>query len=169
MSNYKQRDIAFLDEVGGYYIKHVMAMTEEKLERKSDIAAELAYRDYLITDLMNQISKLKRGEQMTLGELINRLHEFNMEDEICNLSNPHSYRGYYEHLAFEYNPLSYIKVKYIIEMCEGCIGKVFEGYKGGEYEMNRNTPVWIAKYGYSGEKIIDVTLDSGVISTIDRF
>lgn len=51
MSNEKQyadRDIMDLDEKGNYYFCHVDAMTGESLHRKSDIAAELGYRDMLI-------------------------------------------------------------------------------------------------------------------------
>jgi hypothetical protein len=52
---YEDRDIMALDRVGGYYIRHVGAMTAEKLHDKSDIAAELAYRDWLIDDLLQQL------------------------------------------------------------------------------------------------------------------
>lgn len=51
MSNQKQyadRDIMQLDEDGGYYFRHVNAMTGEGLHSKSDIAAELGHRDQLI-------------------------------------------------------------------------------------------------------------------------
>lgn len=51
MSNQKQyadRDIMQLDEDGGYYFRHVDAMTGESLHSKSDIAAELGHRDQLI-------------------------------------------------------------------------------------------------------------------------
>lgn len=51
MSNeklYAERDICELDDLGGFYTKHVSAMTAEQLHSKSDIAAELAYRDRII-------------------------------------------------------------------------------------------------------------------------
>lgn len=48
---YANRDIMKLDELGKYYCNHVSAMTREKLHDKSDIAAELGYRDYLIDQL----------------------------------------------------------------------------------------------------------------------
>lgn len=50
--HYAERDIMALDEAGGYYIRHVSAMTGEKLHSKSDIAAELAYRDMLIDNML---------------------------------------------------------------------------------------------------------------------
>lgn len=46
---YADRDIMGLDEEGDYYSKHVDAMTGEGLHCKSDIAAELGYRDSLIS------------------------------------------------------------------------------------------------------------------------
>lgn len=52
MSKYKERDPMALDDAGGYYFRHVNAMTGEKLHSKAAIAAELGYRDMLIDDLL---------------------------------------------------------------------------------------------------------------------
>lgn len=57
---YAERDIMALDEAGNYYIKHVSAMTGEKLHSKSDIAAELAHRDYEIDKLKARIQELEQ-------------------------------------------------------------------------------------------------------------
>lgn len=48
---YAKRDIEALDEAGSYFFLHMSAMTSEKLHSKSDIAAELAYRDKVIDEL----------------------------------------------------------------------------------------------------------------------
>ena len=56
MSEYEKRDIMKLDEDGGYYFRHVNAMTEEKLHSKSDIAAEFGLRDKEI-DRLGDIAK----------------------------------------------------------------------------------------------------------------
>ena len=48
---YAERDICELDAAGGFYFKHVLAMTAEQLHSKSDIAAELAHRDLRIQQL----------------------------------------------------------------------------------------------------------------------
>jgi hypothetical protein len=58
---YKERDIEFLDEMGGYYCQHIMAMTEEELHDKMDIAAELAYRDYKIDQMQMQLEEFLDG------------------------------------------------------------------------------------------------------------
>lgn len=42
---YAERDVIQLDRDGNYYCRHVRAMTAEGLHSKSDIAAELAWRD----------------------------------------------------------------------------------------------------------------------------
>lgn len=49
---YAERDIEALDNFGGFYSKHVSAMTSESLHLKSSIAAELGYRDMLISKLI---------------------------------------------------------------------------------------------------------------------
>jgi len=59
MKLYDKRDIEELDRIGEYYYKHVSAMTDENLHSKTDIAAELAWRDYLIELNIKQINKLK--------------------------------------------------------------------------------------------------------------
>lgn len=55
---YAERDAMALDEAGGHYFRHVMAMTAEKLHLKGDIAAELGYRDMQIAALQEQVQKL---------------------------------------------------------------------------------------------------------------
>lgn len=49
---YAERDIEALDEIGSFYYQHISAMTAESLHSKSAIAAELGYRDMLITELV---------------------------------------------------------------------------------------------------------------------
>lgn len=61
---YTERDIMALDEAGNYYCKHVSAMTSEKLHSKSDIAAELAQRDYEIEALKVQVVMLRVACQL---------------------------------------------------------------------------------------------------------
>lgn len=46
MRHYRDRDIV---QFGKHYANHVNAMTKEGLHEKSDIAAELAYRDQLLS------------------------------------------------------------------------------------------------------------------------
>lgn len=54
---YAKRNIVELDRAGGYYARHVAAMTEEGLHSKSDIAAELGWRDALIASLTENLNR----------------------------------------------------------------------------------------------------------------
>lgn len=62
----EDRDAFELDKAGGYYTRHVVAMTKEGLHSKSDIAAELAYRDMVIDELKAQVEQL-REEKVQAG------------------------------------------------------------------------------------------------------
>jgi hypothetical protein len=55
---YADRDPMALDKAGGFYIRHVSAMTREGLHSKADIAAELGWRDMLIASLEEQNAAL---------------------------------------------------------------------------------------------------------------
>ena len=59
MSQYKERDLMKLDKDGNWYSTHVRAMTAEDLRSKSDIAAELGFRDKKIADLEAYIVELE--------------------------------------------------------------------------------------------------------------
>ncbi len=56
---YPAQDPAELDKAGGYYVKHVAAMTTEGLHGKGEIAEQLAMRDKRIDELE---AKLKDAE-----------------------------------------------------------------------------------------------------------
>lgn len=51
-------DIRDTDEFPDLYIAHVSAMTTERLHKKSEIAAELAWRDKRIAELESEIDSL---------------------------------------------------------------------------------------------------------------
>jgi hypothetical protein len=48
---YAERDLMAMDIAGNHYCRHVDHMTREKLHSKSDIAAELGWRDMQIAKL----------------------------------------------------------------------------------------------------------------------
>lgn len=56
---YADRDVMQLDEDGGHYCRHVDRMTAEGLHSKSDIAAELGFRDMLIAGLKHNLHAIK--------------------------------------------------------------------------------------------------------------
>lgn len=61
MSEYQERDIVGMDEEGDYYMRHIAAMTKEDLRSKSDIAAELGYRDMTIERLTEENRHLRKA------------------------------------------------------------------------------------------------------------
>jgi hypothetical protein len=94
--------------------------------------------------------------QMTLGDMIDRLAAMPQDAEVDALGRPISYRGYYSDLAFTPKE-GRMKVSEALALCRSCEGRVFNGYKGGEFTMDRNTPVWIADVGDSGSpRIMDL-------------
>lgn len=93
---------------------------------------------------------------MTLGELIDRLHEFNDVVTVRVGGGPvhlypdcsiRSYRGVYEDLALGVTLEHGCCVRQLLDVLEGAVGETFTGYKGGEFVMTRDTRVWLANYG----------------------
>lgn len=56
---YAERDLMGLDRNGNHYCKHILAMTREGLHAKSDIAAELAFRDSELAALREELESWK--------------------------------------------------------------------------------------------------------------
>ncbi|MDX1527022.1 MAG: hypothetical protein R3337_00255 [Gammaproteobacteria bacterium] len=65
---YAPRDIEALDRAGNYYCRHLEAMTTEGLHSKSDIAAELAFRDERIQRLCREVARLNVRISMACEE-----------------------------------------------------------------------------------------------------
>jgi hypothetical protein len=65
-------------------------------------------------------------------------------------SYPHSYRGYYDQLAFTQETRT----------GTGVVGRTVPGWKGGDYTMERNTSIFIAEVGSLGGQF-------GVIFEVD--
>lgn len=57
-----------------------------------------------------------------------------------------SYRGYYEQLAVGYSEGVGLTVTELLTKLREAVGKTFTGYKGGEYRMGLETPMWAANY-----------------------
>lgn len=95
---------------------------------------------------------------MTLGQMIDQLNRI---DKTLSVSYDFvhfkpwglcSYRGYYEQLALGYTD-DYAKemnVGILLELLKDTIDKVFEGWKGGDYQMGEDTPMWVANPGEAG-------------------
>jgi hypothetical protein len=75
------------------------------------------------------------------------------------LGEPHSFRGYYEDLAFE--PERNVSVAYMLANAKKAMGSTYSGWKGGEYVMGEYTECWISYEGTSHQatKIGSVLMD----------
>jgi hypothetical protein len=94
---------------------------------------------------------------MRLKELIEELEKHHPAKHVpLGFGRPHSYRGYYEQLAF--SPVENTTVGDMLNAAKTAMGKTFTGYKGGEYEMGEWTECNLAEYGSCGETIGPVLL-----------
>ena len=85
-------------------------------------------------------------QQLTLGELIDELRRVDPE-QVCaeGFGSAHSYRGDYSLLAF--TPATNVKVGAMLAEAEKAVGQTFCGWKGGDYVMDRETILHLAKNG----------------------
>jgi hypothetical protein len=91
---------------------------------------------------------------MSIQELYETILHFDQGVTLFSApSKPHSYRGYYERLAFEPSIVN-STIGEFRTMLIDCIGKTFTGYKGGKFTMCKDTIVHLAHCGSTGGEII---------------
>ena len=119
-----------------------------------------------LMDGMSQQWQRERAEtQLTLGALIDQLKTMG-NTPITGLGELMSYRGYYSDLAFE--PVEQaVPASALLADCKDAMGQEFTGYKGGEYVMGTNTPLWVAPFGCCGKKLMEVTSDGQLVLADD--
>ena len=106
--------------------------------------------------------ELKISPQLLLGELILKLEAVNTpckdgsEKEVrfdfgyFRPTNLDSWRGIYAELALGYSETEKdITVNELIKILKEAIGKTYTGYKGGDFVMGKNTPIWVSNYSES--------------------
>lgn len=101
-----------------------------------------------------------RPSHYTLGELIARLRqEVDHTRRVkVGFHEPHSYRGYYEQLAFEL--ATDVTIAEMLAAAESALGATYQGWKGGDYTMTDYTDVWlVAERGDCGETLGAVFLE----------
>lgn len=112
---------------------------------------------------------LANSDQLTLGELILKLEPIaekqgkdqarvRYDFEYLFPNDIDSWRGSYDELALNFTSEGdEMKVSDFLKMLKECVGKTFFGYKGGEFTMNKHTPIWVANYRNAGNTaVIDV-------------
>lgn len=105
-------------------------------------------------------------KELVLGDVIERLESEPVEKRLkLGFGEPHSYRGYYEQLAFE--PARNVTVGAMLAAARSALGKTFQGWKGGDYVMNEDSSVWLAHLGAVGEPLggllLECLLDSEAV------
>jgi len=112
--------------------------------------------------------QIDKSEQLSLGEMILKLEPIvekqkqriaenkteatvQYDFEYLYPTSINSWRGTDEN---GYKPMT---VTEFLALLRGCVGKGFTGYKGGKFIMTKNTPVWVANFGNSGNTaVIDI-------------
>lgn len=99
------------------------------------------------------------GPQWTLGQLIDACaalgsgrDDTEVVFDFCGASprDIDSWRGSYAELALSYTFEKTMTLGAFMALLKGANGATFDGYKGGEFCMSRDTPVWVANWGNSG-------------------
>lgn len=120
-----------------------------------------------IQKFINDANKAWRNEransQLTLGKLMEILKSFPSDKKVEKLFEPMSYRGYYDDIALKHSAEEQTVAELIDLLGNSCLYKEFCGYKGGDFFMDDNTPVWIADYGCTGLKIVGIIEDGNVL------
>ena len=95
---------------------------------------------------------------MRLKELIERLEALPKE---CifkrGFGSAHSWRGSYSELAF--SPMENSKVSEMLAIARSAVGAVYHGWKGGEFEMDLETEVYLDEQGEccdDGDRIMEL-------------
>ncbi len=127
---------------------------------------------------MQRAEEMKTSPQLTLGKLIAKLEAIEDKskpvifDEIYHPSDIDSWRGSYCELALayakEHESMALSTADFLARIIP-IAGATLYGYKGGEFLMTEDTPVWVANYGESGgftyegdiwsQAVIDVSED----------
>ena len=107
--------------------------------------------------------RFRSRDQLTLGELNDQLaklklrkgkeeisYEFQVNGLSVKLSTVDSYRGYYVDLAIHAVLGAYTDFSRFRQTLKKAQGKTFEGWKGGDYLMGQDTPLWLAPEGHCG-------------------
>lgn len=104
---------------------------------------------------------------MSLGNLITALEAADPRLVLPDgFHHPHSYRGYYDELAFE--PAQNVTVADMLADARSALGATYQGWKGGDYAMSEHTTCWLAEQGLSfgdmlGPLLVKLMLAAGYI------
>lgn len=118
-------------------------------------------------DAMSNASRRDRKSyHLTLEAAIKGLEMVVPETELrtedgLGVGKVSSYRGYYSDLAFcpAVQPTT---IGAVLTDLRAALGQTFEGYKGGDFLMDADTPLWISAYGSaSGLAVTGLRMENG--------
>lgn len=137
-----------------------------------------------VQEYFKAITKVSRAKsfssspQITLGELIKQIEDagtkngdedktvcFDFGSAIPTVLD--SWRGSYDELALGYELSGYdgngkyeeATAEKLLTELKSAIGKTFTGWKGGDFTMSENTPIWVSNPGNCGNTAIVGILD----------
>lgn len=84
-----------------------------------------------------------------------------------SVSDIDSYRGYYADLALTPDT-DIISAEQLYVKLKQAHGAEFTGYKGGEFVMDGDTPLWAAYYGSTGPAIVDAKVIDGRLVLVTK-
>lgn len=122
-----------------------------------------------LVDGMGAAWQRQRAEsQMTLGKLIEELSALDPDRQVTGLGSLRSYRGYYSDLSFDPDIKQAETVGELLVRCRAAMGEVFTGYKGGDFTMGKTTPLWVAEYGCTGERLMSLNIEANPIAPVTK-
>lgn len=122
----------------------------------------------LVDSFSEQWRRERSQTQMTLGKMIESLEAMPEDARVAMLQNAHSYRGYYSDLAFEPVEDETCLASALLAECRDALGETFVGYKGGDFQMDEDTPVFVAFYGCTGKKLMGFAEDGSLQTAEDN-
>lgn len=120
-----------------------------------------------LLDALGESARQTRSEyHLTLGKLIETLEQQDPAarvevDTSGSVGDLTSYRGYYADLAFM--PADHATVDDVVREARAARGATFVGYKGGDFVMGADTPLWIAEWGCCGVAIVGIEFRDGAV------
>ncbi|MEK9207716.1 MAG: hypothetical protein AAB922_04490 [Patescibacteria group bacterium] len=145
-------------------------------------------RDPFVSNLHRIVQEQRKkefedSEQLSLGELIEKLKTIpdpkgdkTVEFDFAGTfpTTLESYRGSYCELALGWDVSGYkawtVKkgeekniptIKQLIKELESAIGKIYQGWKGGDFQMDVDTPIWVDNSGNCNQTAIVDVKDAG--------
>jgi hypothetical protein len=122
-----------------------------------------------MVNAMNEVGRRDRARyHLTLATLIEKLEGVSpgLSVKFSNGEAPgdaDSYRGYYSDLAFEPTERD-VTAGDLLNRAKAALNATFTGYKGGDFVMGPNTPLWAASYGNCGLAIVGFETDGTAVT-----